>query len=141
MSKVFNFLWYKVLSTKISHFQVKNCDRQLESKNLLVLYIRKKSKNAYKQRKNENFGKTKKCVSFSCPKNHSTQKLGSQVKRCSPQPGYTQTHTHTKLTTEGTLSGFQDFFLQPIIKDRPNTLLKQHAYNREMMSINIVSIK
>ena len=24
------------------------------------------------------------------------------------------------MTTEGTLSGFQDFFLQPIIKDRPN---------------------
>ena len=23
-------------------------------------------------------------------------------------------------TTEGTLSGFQDIFLQPIIKDRPN---------------------
>ena len=28
--------------------------------------------------------------------------------------------THTKVTTEDTLSGFQDFFLQPIIKDRPN---------------------
>ena len=30
-------------------------------------------------------------------------------------------HTDTKVTTEGTLSGFQEFFLQPIIKDRPNT--------------------
>ena len=30
------------------------------------------------------------------------------------------TQTHTKVNTEGTLSGFQDFFLQPIIKDRPN---------------------
>ena len=29
-------------------------------------------------------------------------------------------HTDTMLTTEGTLSGFQEFFLQPIIKDRPN---------------------
>ena len=28
-----------------------------------------------------------------------------------------QTHT---VTTVGTLSGFQEFFLQPIIKDRPN---------------------
>ena len=28
--------------------------------------------------------------------------------------------THTKVTTEGTLSGFKEFFLQPIIKDRPN---------------------
>ena len=26
----------------------------------------------------------------------------------------------TKVNTEGPLSGFQDFFLQPIIKDRPN---------------------
>ena len=25
-----------------------------------------------------------------------------------------------RVTTVGTLSGFQDFFLQPIIKDRPN---------------------
>ena len=25
-----------------------------------------------------------------------------------------------RVTTEGTLSGFQEFFLQPIIKDRPN---------------------
>ena len=32
-----------------------------------------------------------------------------------------QTDRHTdRVTTEGTLSGFQDFFLQPIIKDRPN---------------------
>ena len=28
--------------------------------------------------------------------------------------------TDTKVTTEGTLSGFQEFFLQLIIKDRPN---------------------
>ena len=36
---------------------------------------------------------------------------------------HTHTHTHTqthRVTTVGTLSGFQDFFLQPIIKDRPN---------------------
>ena len=33
-----------------------------------------------------------------------------------------QTDRHTdRVTTEGTLSGFQDFFLQPIIKDRPKT--------------------
>ena len=37
-----------------------------------------------------------------------------------------QTHTRTdRVTTEGTLSGFQDFFLQPIIKDRPNYHLKE----------------
>ena len=40
---------------------------------------------------------------------------------CSPRrDGHTDRQTHTKVTTEGTLSGFQDFFLQPIIKDRPN---------------------
>ena len=33
-----------------------------------------------------------------------------------------QTDTHTKVTTVGTLSGLQEFFLQPIIKDRPNTI-------------------
>ena len=34
-----------------------------------------------------------------------------------------QTDRHTdRVTTEGTLSGFQDFFLQPIIKDRPNNI-------------------
>ena len=33
----------------------------------------------------------------------------------------TQTHRQTdRVTTVGTLSGFQDFVLQPIIKDRPN---------------------
>ena len=32
----------------------------------------------------------------------------------------THTQTDTKVNTEGTLSGFQEFFLQPIIKDRPN---------------------
>ena len=35
--------------------------------------------------------KNKKCVSFSYPKDHSTQKLGSYVKRCALQPGYRQT--------------------------------------------------
>ena len=33
---------------------------------------------------------------------------------------HTDRQTHTKVTTEGTLSGFQEFFLHPIIKDRPN---------------------
>ena len=69
--------------------------------------------------------KNKKMRFFSCPKDHSTQKLRSQVKRCDLQPVHrrtdTQTHRQThRVTTEGTLSGFQDFFLQPIIKDRPN---------------------
>ena len=37
---------------------------------------------------------------------------------CSPR---TDAQTDTKVNTEGTLSGFQDFFLQSTIKDRPNT--------------------
>ena len=32
----------------------------------------------------------------------------------------TDTQTDTKVNTEETLSGFQEFFLQPIIKDRSN---------------------
>ena len=41
MSKVFNFLWYKVLSTQISYSYMENYDRKLENKNLLVLYKEK----------------------------------------------------------------------------------------------------
>ena len=45
--------------------------------------------------------KTKKCISFSCPKDHSTQKLGQKV--CHVARGHTdrQTdkHTHTRVTT------------------------------------------
>ena len=32
----------------------------------------------------------------------------------------TDTKKHTKVNTADTLSGFQEFFLQPIIKDRSN---------------------
>ena len=41
-------------------------------------------------------------------------------KLCPVARGHTDGQTHTKVNTAGTLSGFQDFFLQPIIKDRPN---------------------
>ena len=34
--------------------------------------------------------------------------------------GHTDRHTHTKVNTEDTLSGFQELFLQPVIKDRSN---------------------
>ena len=44
--------------------------------------------------------------------------LGQKV--CPVAPVQTDGQTHTKVTTEGTLSVFQEFFLQPIIKDRPN---------------------
>ena len=55
---------------------MKNCDRWLENKNLLVLYKEKKNtKNVHKKYKNENFENQKKIVSYS--KDHSTKKLGS----------------------------------------------------------------
>ena len=39
----------------------------------------------------------------------------------------TDRRTHTKVKTEGTLSGFQEVFLQPIIKDRPNKSITQQT--------------
>ena len=43
--------------------------------------------------------------------------LGQKV--CPVARSHTDTHTH-RVTTVSTLSGFQNFSLQPIIKDRPN---------------------
>ena len=41
-----------------------------------------------------------------------------------------RSHAHTdRVTTEGTLSGFQDFFLQPIIKDLYGTISCSHKTN------------
>ena len=50
--------------------------------------------------------------------------------------GSLRTETQTKVTTVGTLSGFQEFFLQYIIKDRPkrflgNVSMVLHAYVSE----------
>ena len=48
-----------------------------------------------------------------------------------------QTHTHTqtdRVTTVGTLSGFQDFFLQPIIKDRPNNTIGTFTHTESKSS-------
>ena len=80
-----------------------------------------KSKNANKKHKNWNFEK----IFLSYPKDHLTQKLCSYVKRCAVYPACRQTdthiQTHTIVNTENILSGFREFFLQPIIKDRSNT--------------------
>ena len=46
--------------------------------------------------------------------------IGQKV--CSVARVQTDTQTDTKVNTEDTLSGFQEFFLQPIIKDRSNIL-------------------
>ena len=44
--------------------------------------------------------------------------IGQKV--CSVACVHTDRQTHKKVNTEDTLSGFQEFFLQPIIKDRSN---------------------
>ena len=46
--------------------------------------------------------------------------LGQKV--CPVARVRTNRRTDTKVATVGTLSGFHEFFLQPIIKDRPNSL-------------------
>ena len=58
--------------------------------------------------------------------------LGQKV--CSIARTDRQTHrqTHTKVTTVGTLSGFQDFFLQPVIKDWPNMNVIQHCDHHDL---------
>ena len=63
-------------------------------------YIRKKSKNAYKKRKNDNFEKQKKMFLSRVP-------LITQPKNQVPR----SKGTDTKVNTEDTLSGFQEFFL------------------------------
>merc|ERR1711963_979824 len=97
-------------------------------------YIRKKSKNVYKKRKNQNFEKQKNAffshvLRITQPKYCVPRSKGVT---CSPFTD-TQTDRQTdrqthRVTTEGTLSGFQDFFLQPIIKDRPNIYISLTNY-------------
>ena len=90
----------------------------------------KKSKSAYKKRKNENFEKQKMRVFLISqgslnPKNRF---LGQKVCPAARSHKERQTHRHTdRVTTEGTLSGFQDFILQPIIKDRPKNCVRLYT--------------
>ena len=78
-----------------------------------MLYKGKKSKYAYKKRKNENFEKQKNA--FSSHVSRITQPK-NQVPRpkdvtCSPRiDRHTDRQTDTKVSTEDTLSGFQEFF-------------------------------
>ena len=69
------------------------------------------SKNDPKKPIFSKFRKTKKCVSSSCPKDPSVQKLASQIKSCALQVDRrTDRQTDTKVKTEDTLSGFLIFF-------------------------------
>ena len=61
--------------------------------------------------------------------------LGQKV--CPVTRGHT-TQTDTKVTTVGTLSWFQEFFLQPAIKDRPNNMymsIQLFIFTQWIMSI------
>ena len=71
-----------------------------------------KLKNANKTLKNEHFFLMSQ-ESFNPKIRYLAQKV------CPVTRAQTDGWTH-RLPTEGTISGFQDFFLQPIIKDRPN---------------------
>ena len=60
---------------------------------------------------------------------------------CSPRTdGHTHRQTHTKVTTVGTLSGFHKFFLQPIIKDRPNANVNANVSNHLMCTFFATTI-
>ena len=68
------------------------------------------SKNANKRKDNQ-FEKN--IVFVLCPKDHSTQKLGSYVKKSVPYRPFTDRRTDTqkdRVTNVDTLWGFQDFF-------------------------------
>ena len=49
----------------------------------------------------------------------------------------TDGQTHTKVTNVGTLSGFQEFFLQPIIQDRPN-IASKYFPRENKVCVNII---
>ena len=101
---------------------MKNCDHQLENK-ICQCYMRKKSKNVHKKRKNENFEKKIKKIIIQGSFNPKIRFLGQKmcpiagVRTDRQTDGQTHRHTHTKVNVVGTFSGFQKFFLQPIIKD------------------------
>ena len=73
--------------------------------------------------------KNKKKYFFLMPKGLFYREIGFLGQKVCPVAHLrTDGHTHTKVTTEGILSGFQEFFLQPIIKDRP----KKHSIGQRV---------
>ena len=94
-------------------------------KKKLVLYKEKNNfKNAHKMRQIENLER-KKCISFSCPKDHSTKKLGSQVISCALQPFYGQSDYCGQWRP---FQGLRTFSHQTIIMDRSNTPKLTHVF-------------
>ena len=102
-----------------------------------MLYKGKKSKNAYKKRENRNFEFKKKKIlnaffflisqgslnpkiRFLGQKVCSVARIQTDGRTDTQTDRHIDTQTDTKVNTEDTLSGFPEFFLQPIIKDRSN---------------------
>ena len=88
----------------------------------------KKMKNAYKKCKNS---KNKNMYFFLMSQGSLNPKIRFLSQDVCPVARSQMDRQTRKVKTEDTLSGFQDFFLQPIIKDRPNTQLqsdKQKTY-------------
>ena len=74
-----------------------------------------------KKRKNQNLEKKKKEFFFLISQGSFNPKIPrSKGVLCSP---CAERHTDTKVNTEDTLSAFQEYFLQPIIKDRSNNCM------------------
>ena len=94
-------------------FLVKNRDRYVETKKLLVL-CKENIKNANRKHRNENFGKQKKTFLSHVPRiiQPKNQVPRSKYVHCRPHTN-TQTDTHES-GAEDTLSGFQEIFLQTI---------------------------
>ena len=64
---------------------------------------------------------SKKMLLFLMSQGSLNQKIGFLGhKLCFVAREHTDTQTHTKVNAEDILSGFQDFFHQPIMKDRSN---------------------
>ena len=64
--------------------------------------------------------------------------LGQKV--CSVARGHTHRHTdrYTKVNTEDTLSGFQEFFLQHIIKDQSYNNLNKLPWTQIFQTISVI---
>ena len=98
-------------------------------------YIRKTLKNVHKKHKNENFVKQTNAflshvLRIIQPKNQIPRPKSVSCSVFTDRQ--TDTHTH-RVTTVGTLPRFQDFFLQPIIKDRPNRDEQSKRYQQSQV--------
>ena len=110
--------WKKYINLFLSHIQKITQPKNLVPRSKVVL-----SNNTDWQTQKWKFRKTKKCVFFLMSQGSLDPKIRFLGQRmCSVARVQTETHTYTKVNTEETLSGLQEFFLQPIINDRSNKI-------------------